>query len=148
MIKTEMASSEELLLKLAEPKSLNCAHYGESMAVHLYLWVVFSSVCPPTPTLEPLESKDTWKEISFIASKSRSTRDLHSAEEVYADRKHFEVPCCACSQGLPGPRGPPGAPGKDGIDGDAGQDGADGRPGVYLPAPSAGTYSCQRVIDL
>ncbi|KAL7080258.1 hypothetical protein ACQ4LE_000979 [Meloidogyne hapla] len=52
--------------------------------------------------------------------------------------------CCSCSQGSPGERGKPGRDGRPGKDALPGVDGYPGRNGKYLPAPPAGTDSCQK----
>ncbi|VDM48053.1 unnamed protein product [Toxocara canis] len=61
-----------------------------------------------------LQSKDIWKQLSFIITKSRFVRDESFVNEVYANANVFGTTCCACTQGPPGPRGPPGEAGENG----------------------------------
>ncbi|CAG9540147.1 unnamed protein product [Cercopithifilaria johnstoni] len=88
------------------------------------------------------QSGDIWKQIALVENKVRKARS--DGYNLPFSGNFPSGACCACSQGLPGPRG---LPGKDGIPGKAGgpgKDGANGREGVYLPAPPLGSNSCQK----
>uniref|UniRef100_A0A915LVQ0 Collagen n=1 Tax=Meloidogyne javanica TaxID=6303 RepID=A0A915LVQ0_MELJA len=79
----------------------------------------------------------------------RVKRDIDSNSNPYARYAAIlsasRGACCSCSQGPPGERGKPGRDGRPGKDASPGSDGYPGRNGKYLPAPPAGTDSCQKV---
>ncbi|MCP9263992.1 Cuticle collagen sqt-1 [Dirofilaria immitis] len=88
------------------------------------------------------QSGDVWKQIALAGNKIRISRSNNYNLPLSGNFPNQA--CCACSQGLPGPRGPPGKDGKPGKDGEPGKAGTDGRDGIYLPAPPSGTNSCQK----
>uniref|UniRef100_A0A915Q5K3 Nematode cuticle collagen N-terminal domain-containing protein n=1 Tax=Setaria digitata TaxID=48799 RepID=A0A915Q5K3_9BILA len=88
------------------------------------------------------QSGDIWKQIALVGGKIRRSRSSYL--NLPFSGNFPTAACCACSQGLPGPRGLPGKDGKPGKDGEPGKNGTDGRNGAYLPAPPPGTNSCQK----